>query len=155
MKNPTSLDVMVLVLYPPTRRNSTSNRKSLETHTRDESINLWKGENFQSNEKCTSFIEKKRNIMLNNVNSREKLLQSSCRWLKIQTSTMIIILGLMIMKIYYWQLTCNPKSLAFIGSDDSKKSLEDELVFTLSEEQPVDFIMNSRPVCKPYVKVIL
>lgn len=61
----------------------------------------------------------------------------------------------MIMKIHYWQLTCNPKSLASIRSDDSKKSLEDESVFTLSAEQPVDFMINSRPAFKSYVKVIL
>lgn len=156
MKNPTSLDVMVLALYPHTRRNSTSNGKSLGNHTRDESIDLWKGKNSQSNEEGTSFIEKKkRDIMLNSANSREKLLQSSYRWLKIKTSTMTIIPGLMIMKIHYWQLTCNLRSLTPIGSDDSKKSWEDEPIFALHEEQHVDFMMNSRPTFRPYVKVNL
>lgn len=114
-----------------------------------------KGKTFQSNEEGTSFIEKKRDIMLNSANSREKLLQSSYRWLKIKTSMMTIIPDLMIMKIHYWQLTWNPRSLTPIGSDDSKKSWEDEPVFALHKEQPVDFVMNSRPIFRPYVKVIL
>lgn len=155
MKNLTSLDVMVLALYPYTRRNSTSNGKSLGNHTRDESIDLWKRQNFPKQWGRYFIYRKKRDIMLNSANSREKLLQSSYRWLKIKTSIMTIIPDLMIMKIHYWQLTWNPRSLTPIGSDDSKKSWEDEPVFALHKEQPVDFVMNSRPIFRPYVKVIL
>lgn len=42
-----------------------------------------------------------------------------------------------------------------IESDDSEESFEDEQVFMVSEEQPVDLIMTSGPAFRPYAKVIL
>lgn len=56
--NSISLDATILKTHILAKRNSMANEKGLGNCTKDESIDLWKGENFQRNQEDILFVGK-------------------------------------------------------------------------------------------------
>lgn len=59
MQNSIGLDAAILKTHGLAKRNSMANEKGLRNHTKDESIDLSKGKNFQRNQEGILFAGKR------------------------------------------------------------------------------------------------